>query len=142
MKLRWTGFDGPVWRLVQEPLLNMPLAPARAPEGRFHYDAQLAVYASLSPEGAEIAIKRYVTDGVARVLVTARLTAERVADVRDDPAASVIWQDVRGQGLPAPTWAYSDAARAGGAQAMLYTSRSRPDLSHVVVFNKSCLRLA
>ena len=142
MKLHLTGFDGPVWRLVQQPLLNTPLAPARAPEGRFHYDGQIAIYASLSPEGAEIAIKRYVTDGIARVLVPAWLTAERVADVRDDPAASVIWQDVREQGLPAPTWAYSDTARAGGGQAMLYASRSRPDLSHLVVFDESCLRLA
>jgi len=34
---------------------------------------------------------------------------------------------------------FSDAARDEGADAMLYSSRSRPELSHVVVFDTTCL---
>jgi hypothetical protein len=70
-----------------------------------------------------------------------QLTSDLVVDERNNPNASVVWQDIRASGKPAPTWAISDAAPAIGATAMLYSSRSRPDLSHIVVFAPSCLRL-
>ena len=38
-----------------------------------------------------------------------------------------------------PTWLFSDEARDKGADAMLYSSRSRPELSHVVIFDTACL---
>lgn len=73
------------------------------------------------------------------MLVPMRLGALTVADVRGDPLASVVWQDQRATGKMATTWAISDAARQAGAQALLYSSRSRPELSHVAVFDASCL---
>lgn len=128
-----------VWRIVPTALVSQPASPARAPEGRFHQSGQTATYASLSAEGAQVAIKRYLTDGIARSIIPMWLTAPLVADARGNANASVIWQDIRASGDLPPTWAIADAARAGGAQAMLYSSRSRPDLSHVVVFDPACL---
>lgn len=135
-------FDGPVWRLLPQVHAQSPTMPVSSPEGRFHYSEQIALYASLSPEGAMVAIQRYLSDKVARVLIPLWLTAERVADARGIQAASIVWQDLRHGGRPSPTWSYSDTARRAGAEAMLYSSRSRPDLSHVVVFHPECLRAA
>lgn len=132
-------FSGPVWRLLPRLLVDTPAAPANAPQGRFHHSGQVAAYASLSAEGVAVAIGRYLSDGVERVLVPMWLDAECVADERGNRAASVVWQDISEAGDPSPTWAFSDAARQANAQAMLYSSRSRPDLSHVVVFEPSCL---
>lgn len=132
-------FSGPVWRLLPRLMAETPAAAAHAPEGRFHHSGQVAAYASLSAEGAAVAIKRYLGDGVARVLVPMWFEAERVADERGNRLASVVWQDIWEGGEPAPTWGFSDAARQAGAEAMLYSSRSRPDLSHVVVFEPSRL---
>lgn len=135
-------FSGPVWRLLPCDLVSTPTAPARAPEGRFHHSGQVAAYASLSAEGAGVAIRRYLGDGGARQLVPMWLRAERVADLRGVRSASVVWQDMRATGAPSPTWPHSDRARAAGAQAMLYASRTRPELSHVVVFDPDCLTCA
>ena len=64
------SFDGPVWRLLPEAHIHTPEKPAGAPEGRFHHSGQTtAAYASLSAEGARVAIKRYIGDGVARKLI-------------------------------------------------------------------------
>jgi RES domain-containing protein len=134
------AFSGPVWRILPRAAAAHPGLPAAAPEGRFHHSGQVAAYASLSAEGAAVAIKRYLVDGIERVLVPMWLDAPSVVDIRGDAAASIIWQDLRKGGSPSPTWTYSDAARESGAQAMLYSSRSRPDLSHVVVFEPECLR--
>lgn len=134
-------FGGPVWRIMGKALMATPAIPAAAPEGRFHHSGQVAVYASLSAEGATVAIRRYLADGVPRVLVPMWLDASAVVDIRDDRGPSIIWQDVRAEGAWSPTWDFSDAARGKGAQAMLYASRTRPDLSHVVVFEPACLRV-
>ena len=133
------SFDGPVWRLLPKGLAAQPAVRASAPEGRFHHSGQVAAYASLSVEGAIVAIQRYLWDGVERVLIPMRLVATRVADVRGMPSASIVWQDLRSTGEHSPTWLFSDEARNLGADAMLYSSRSRPDLSHVVVFKPECL---
>ncbi|MDE2434974.1 MAG: RES family NAD+ phosphorylase [Sphingomonadales bacterium] len=135
------AYDGPVWRLLTEQLVGSPTTPAAAPEGRFHHSGQIAAYASLTAEGAEVAIKRYLTDNRKRLLVPMWLKAEAVADVRGNVAASVVWQDQRQSGAIPSTWAISDAARREGAEALLYSSRSRPELSHVVVFDPACLSL-
>ena len=132
-------FDGPVWRLLPESLADTPMIAAQAPEGRFHHSGQVAAYASLSAEGAVVAMRRYLDDGINRVLVPMWLKSDHVVDQRGNSDASVVWQDDRAAGKVSPTWAFSDAARDVDAQAMLYSSRSRPDLSHVVVFEPECL---
>lgn len=132
-------FSAPVWRLLPKDLAETPEVAAKAPEGRFHHAGQVAAYASLSAEGAAVAIQRYLDDGIPRVLVPMRLVAHRVADERGNTDASIVWQDIRAAGNRSPTWAFSDAARKAGAQAMLYSSRSRPELTHVVVFDPRCL---
>lgn len=110
-------------------------AVVRSPEGRFHHSGQRAIYTSPTAEGTAVAIRRYVSPGDApRVVAALDLAAIRVADHRGDPALSVVWQDIRAAGAPSPTWAWSDAARAAGADGLLYSSRSRPDLSHLVLF--------
>ncbi len=113
-----------------------PRAPAAAPEGRFHHSGQRALYTSLSEEGTAVAIRRYLApDDPQRVLVPLTVAAERVADLRGRPELSVVWQDLRPAGVPSPTWALSEAARADGAQAILYSSRSRPDLTHFALLS-------
>lgn len=139
--MRLISFEGPIWRLLATHLADQPTVLAGAPEGRFHHSGQAAVYASLSAEGAGVAIRRYLTDGVPRLLVPMRLNAAMVADVRGDHLASVVWQDQRAVGRMATTWSISDAARQVGAQALLYSSRSRPELAHVAVFDASCLMI-
>ena len=132
-------FNGPVWRLLPISLAKTPSIPAQAPVGRFHHSGQVAAYASLSVEGAEVAMRRYLDDGVKRVLVPMWLASDQVADERGNPKASIVWQDIPAAGSASPTWFFSDAARDTGADAMLYSSRSRPELSHVVVFDTACL---
>ena len=67
----------------------------------------------------------------------AKLTVDDLRGTPDQAAASVVWQDGRASGAPSPTWRFSDRAREGGAQGLLYASRSRPDLSHLVLFEVS-----
>ncbi len=131
-------YAGTVWRAVFRG--GDPLAPASAPEGRFHHSGQFAVYASLTPEGCAVAIRRYLQPGdPLREIVPLSITATRLADLSGQAAASVVWQDIRAGGKPAPTWAFSDAARAAGAEGMLYSSRSRPELTHLVIFRPGLL---
>jgi hypothetical protein len=104
------SFDGPVWRILPQTLVDSPVEPARAPEGRFHHSGQIAAYASLSAEGASVAIQRYLGDRSARKLVPMWLKSDCVLDERGNRAASVIWQDIRASGLKSPTWVFSDTA--------------------------------
>lgn len=131
-------FAGTVWRMTFAG--RNALVPVTSPEGRFHHSGQNAIYTSLTPEGTAIAIRRYVMpNDPPRVIQPLLVDATRVVDLRGNRDASVIWQDQRATGSPAPTWEFSDAARIKGAQAMLYSSRSRPDLSHLVVFDPRIL---
>jgi RES domain len=130
--------EADIWRLLDEALITTPMAPARAPSGRFHHSGQLAIYASLSPAGAELAMRRYAADGIRRILVPLRLMTNRAADIRG-VAALADWQDFIRRGETPPTWPLSDAAIQLGAEAMVYSSRSSPRLSHVVVFEPRCL---
>lgn len=132
-----TPFQGLVWRLILPG--QDPLAPAQATEGRFHHDGQWAVYTSLTPEGCHLAIARYrKAGGPPRELVQLRVQAPACADHRTDPAARIVWQDLP---RPAPTWSVSDAARDQGAQGLIYASRSRPELTHLVLFSPEVLAL-
>lgn len=132
-------FAGTVWRLLPVSSRDIPNAPAKAPEGRFHHSGQVATYTSLSADGAHVAIQRYLKDGIERGLVSMHLQAEYFADFRNDAGASIVWQELRSCSIPSPTWTFSDAARQAGAQAMLYSLRSRPELAHAVVFQPECL---
>lgn len=127
-------FAGHAWRIVWQGQAAM--TPARAPEGRFHHSGQTAIYTSLSQEGCGTAITRYLSPGDGpREILTLAIAANRIADLRQEPAARMVWQDLRAAGAPSPTWAFSDAARASGAQGMLYASRSQPNLTHLVLFD-------
>ncbi len=131
-----TEFSGPVWRILFRTQSGDPFSPARAPEGRFHHSGQFALYASLSAEGAGIAIRRYVSQNdPPRVIQQLQVSKARVLDLRGQTSASIVWQDLRATGVRSPTWRYSDKARESGADGLLYSSRSRPDLSHLVLFN-------
>jgi hypothetical protein len=117
-----------------------PLAPAQSPEGRFHHSGQWAIYASLTPEGCAVAIRRYLrADDPPRVVVPLALGPLRLTDLRGRAEVSAVWQDIRAGGAPSPTWAFSDAARAAGAQGVLYSSRSRPELTHLVIFDPAVI---
>ena len=129
-------FRGTVWRLLFAGALDRAASPGPSPEGRFHHSGQPALYTSLTREGCGIAIRRYLrADDAPRVLVPLDIDADRIADLRGAGAASAVWQDIRATGAPAPTWRLSDAARAAGAQGLLYRSRSRPDLLHLALFD-------
>jgi len=112
-----------------------------SPVGRFHHSEQVAIYTSCTEEGAGVAIKRYLkSDDPSRIIVPLQIDANNIYDIRkSDNArqASVVWQDCVARGEPAPTWGYSDTARNAGAQGMLYSSRSRPELTHLVLFDVS-----
>lgn len=117
-----------------------PLAPAQAPEGRFHHAGQWALYGSLTPKGCAVAIRRYLRAGDPPRVVVPLHVEGHVADLRGRPEVSMVWQDIRAHGDVAPTWAFSDAARKAGADGTLYSSRSRPDLTHLVLFAGSAIR--
>ena len=134
------AFSGTVWRILNAAQADAPLAPARAPTGRFHHSGQTAIYTSLTAEGAGVAIARYVAEtDVPRVIVPLRLSAPCLVDLRGHAEASIVWQDLP---PPSPTWQFSDDARARGAQGLLYSSRSRPELTHCVIFAPNTLSLA
>ncbi|SDW70531.1 RES domain-containing protein [Ruegeria halocynthiae] len=129
-------FSGPVWRVLFRANLSDPLIPARASEGRFHHSGQFALYASLSMEGVGVAIRRYISkDDPPRVIQQFQISKAQMLDVRGQASASVVWQGMRESGALSPTWKYSDDARSKGADGLLYSSRSRPELSHLVLFN-------
>ncbi len=131
-----TEFSGLVWRILLRTQSGDPLSSARAPEGRFHHSGQFALYASLSAEGAGIAIRRYVSQcDPPRTIHRLKISKAQVLDLRGQPSASIVWQDMRATGIPSPTWRFSDKARTYGADGLLYSSRSRPKLSHLVLFN-------
>ena len=86
-----------------------------------------------------MAIARYLQpDDAPRVVVPLQVGCW-VQDRSGQPALSVVWQDIRASGAAAPTWAVSDAARGAGAQGMLYSARTRPDLTHLVLFDPGAI---
>ncbi len=135
-------FQGQVWHIAVATGQNAAIAPAQSPEGRFHHSGQWALYTSLTLEGAGVAIAAYLAqDARDRVAIAMNIDARVIAlrALPDPTAASVVWQTDRAHGRPAPTWAFSDAARAQGAEGVLYPSRSRPELTHLTLFTPNAV---
>jgi RES domain-containing protein len=132
------AYRGQAWRIIWQG--QDALTAARAPEGRFHHSSQTAIYTSLTEYGCATAITRYLTpDDGPREIACLEIAADRLYDLRDEPAARMVWQDLRATGAASPTWAFSDKARAIGAQGMLYASRSHPELTHLVLFDPATI---
>ncbi len=133
---------GRFFRLIDKARAEDVLLPARSPEGRFHHHGQRALYLSKTIEGTRVAMARYKSaETPEQVALPLWLARAQVLDLRDhsqcerldvDPIdTNLVWQDGP---RPSPTWQISDAARILGAHGMLYPSRSRPDLTHLVLF--------
>lgn len=122
-----------------------PLAPVSNPEGRFHHSNQTALYASATFEGAVVATMTYVRAGdPTRTVFGLEVSGGRLVDLTAPDATTQLgidvtvanrrWQDDRAAGRAPATWVLSDALRRNGADGMIYASRKRPDLSHLVLF--------
>lgn len=139
--IKFTSFKGVVWRIMYADQQDKVCEPVSSPVGRFHYSEQSAIYTSCTEEGAKIAIKRYVKrNDQERIIVPLAVDMDCIYDLRnteDSLHASIVWQDIFEENGYSPTWKYSDRAREAGAQGMLYSSRSRPDVSHLVLFQIS-----
>lgn len=137
--------SGRFYRIIFASDRDAPLRGALSPEGRFHHDGQPALYMSPSPQAAAFAIARYLRpNDPPRLLQPLHLEAAQLLDLRNPAVirhlglngneASVPWQPERQQGLPATPWRASDAARAAGADGILYAARSEPSRWHIVLF--------
>ena len=139
------GYSGRLWRILFSDRQHEALDPARHPEGRFHHDGQRALYASPTPDAAGVAIDSYYRPGdPPRIILPLWLDGARLLDFRD-PATSaalglcgdettVDWRTDRAAGHPARSWRASDAARAAGADGIIYFSRKARPLWHVALF--------
>lgn len=134
--------EGRFYRLIDKARAGEVLSPAQSPEGRFHHSGQRALYLSETIAGTHVAMARYKSTGPpGQIVLPLWLENARVLDLRDhsqcrrlniDPSqTNSVWQEAP---RPSPTWRISDVARALGADGMLYPSRSRPELTHVVLF--------
>ena len=139
------GIDGIFYRAVFADHAEQLLSGAISPEGRFHHDGQAALYLSSRVDWVAKAIAAYLRpDDPPRVVGAVTVTGARVVDLRrqahcaawgiDARDAAVPWLPERGRGDMATSWRVSDAVRAGGADGMIYTARSRPDRWHLVLF--------
>lgn len=138
--------SGRYYRILFRERAEEMLLPVRHYEGRFHHDGQTALYVSPDMDAARVAIDSYYkADDPPRVAVPLYLTSARLVDFRDPKTAgkfglkgtetSVNWRQERIAGQPASSWLASDAARAAGADGMIYTSRKMPPHWHIVLFD-------
>jgi len=141
-----TAVNGTFYRMLFIEWADQLLAPARSPEGRSHYNGQLALYLSGTPEGCTIASRRYVKEGdPERAIYPLHVKAAKILDLRDPDATAFYnidtthratdWLPYRAAGESSPTWGISDQIRALGLDGMLYASRSKPSLTHLTLFN-------
>ncbi|MCZ4261862.1 RES family NAD+ phosphorylase [Limimaricola sp. G21655-S1] len=141
---RLRPFSGRVWRICDDAA--DPLALVASPEGRFHRGGQPALYVSLSPEGASVALATYAAPGDApRRLWPLDLATTDLADLRDEDVRTALgvdfedlvarWADDRAAGRPARSWRASDRLRGLGASGFLYPSRKSPEHGHLVMFS-------
>lgn len=125
------------------------LGSARAPEGRFHYGDQLALYLSATPEGCVVATRAYMSPGdPPRAIYPLLVQSDAIVDLRDPVATRHFgidtthraenWQSARANGDPAPTWQISDRVRALGFHGMFYASRTDPRKTHLTLFRWNC----
>ncbi|EYD70795.1 RES family NAD+ phosphorylase [Limimaricola hongkongensis] len=144
-------FAGRFWRICVEGI--DPLSTVTSPEGRFHHDGQPALYASLSPEGAGVALASYVTpEDPPRLVWPLDLATTALADLRRarictglgiDPDDLVARRAMdRAAGRPARSWRASDRLRDLGATGAIYPSRKSPEHAHLVLFAATGLRCA
>ena len=140
-----TSLNTRFWRMKFTAEAHDITGPARAVEGRSHYDGQQALYLSATPEGCIVASKRYMTPAdPPRAIYPLHVTSDRIIDLRDPAACAhwdidvthraAEWQDIRAQGLRSPTWDISDRVRALALDGMLYASRSDPAKTHLTLF--------
>jgi RES domain-containing protein len=140
-----TPVAGRFWRTVFATDLDRVLDGARSPEGRYHHDAQPALYLSPSPAYSRIAIDAYLrADDPPRLIVpfdvsNANLADLRAADVQhalglNGTESGTLWQPERAAGKPATSWIASDAARRAGADGIIYAARSDAMRWHIVLF--------
>ncbi|WP_268744173.1 RES family NAD+ phosphorylase [Limimaricola cinnabarinus] len=141
----------PLWRICAEGA--EPLAPVASASGRFHHDGQPALYASLSPEGAGVAMASYASPGdPPRLIWPLHLAPKALADLRDRAVCAALgidpddlvsrWADDRAAGRQVRSWRASDHLRAMGPDGFLYPSRKAPEHGHVILFATKGLRLA
>lgn len=147
--------SGTFYRIVFEQYADQVLQGVLSKEGRFHHDGEAAFYCSPSREAASIAIDRYLKpDDPARVIIELKLNDLNVVDIRPyeiantvqsyptlagaEVAAAIPWLEDRDLGIRPKTWDASDAARATGADGMIYSSRKMPQRWHVVLFRWNC----
>ena len=146
-----TALSGTFYRILFASDLPRLLQGAVTPEGRFHHDGEKALYMSPSPEAAAIAVATYLRpNDPPRVVQALTLANARVLDLRsatvlaglglDGAEASVLWQPQRAAGMAATSWRASDAARASGADGMIYLSRKDPARWHLVLFGWNATR--
>lgn len=140
-----TRLSGRFWRSIFAAEAGQVLRGARSIEGRYHHGGQPALYISPTPEHSRIAIEAYLRPGdPPRVIVPLDLANASLVDVRDAAVqralgltgaeAGTPWQPERSAELPATSWIASDAARACGADGMIYAARSDATRWHIVLF--------
>lgn len=89
--MQFRSIDGIFYRIVPKARADQALASAVTPEGRFHHDAQPALYMSSRPDWAAHAIAPYVRESdPPRVICELRLTGASVLDLRD-PGQCAAW---------------------------------------------------
>ncbi|MCB1390011.1 MAG: hypothetical protein KDK12_12855, partial [Rhodobacteraceae bacterium] len=96
--------------------------------------------AALTAEGA-IAARWPLAhpDDPPREVVPLRVALARVADARRDGRPAQSWQDARRRGEPGPAWALTDAARAAGAEGLLWR---KGDHDYLVLFETALVEIA
>jgi RES domain-containing protein len=140
-----TPVAGRFWRTVFASDVAVVLKGARSIEGRYHHDAQPALYLSPTPEYSRIAIDAYLRpNDPLRVIVPLDVTGANLADLRaaevqtalglDGHESGTLWQPERAMGQPATSWIASDAARHAGADGIIYAARSDASRWHIVLF--------
>ena len=141
-----THIRGRFWQMLFTEWAAALLAPARSPEGRFHYNGQAALYLSETPKGCFIASKRYMTErDPDRAIYPLFVTSNKIIDLRDPAACAYYkidtthraaqWQDIRATSARSPTWDLSDKVRKSGIDGILYASRTQPKLTHLTLFS-------
>ena len=137
--------DGIFWRMKFRHEEDDILGPARAPEGRSHYNGQRALYLSGTPRGTILASRAYFRPGdPERAIYPLHVAATRVVDLRDARATTYFdidtthraaeWGAYRSRGERSPTWDISDRIREIGLDGMLYASRTDHAISHLTLF--------
>lgn len=136
---------GRFWRATFIGQEHHLLSPAQAPRGRWHHSHLKTLYLSGTPDGCRIAVKAYQrSDDPPRRIFPFDVKQARVLDLREPETREacattlaemhVFWADLHAAGQHSPTWEVSDAARALGVDGLLTPSRSRPDLTHLTLF--------